>query len=249
MSSFCTTDISGQLYSWGSCISISFLQYHCVNLRIVCRWPAARLLVLHHHHQPPLLQRPALLNVLSGSRVLPSPRNFSKMHFDMYLLAIHLQVACGSTSSFCTTNISGQLYAWGKLKVSGDNIMCACPSIDSLKLRIATKMDRSLPLPQVVRCTPPTTATCGLIIPTTCRVFSLWTRTAVMAVCLCTARRMRKLRAMFGFHCRLAPILYYHESITWTIKHLVVCCRYTRVFDGLMGWTIKSIAMRHCARQ
>lgn len=34
-----------------------------------------------------------------------------------------LQVACGSTSSFCTTNISGQLYAWGKLKVSGDNIM------------------------------------------------------------------------------------------------------------------------------
>jgi hypothetical protein len=34
-----------------------------------------------------------------------------------------LQMACGSTSSFCTTSIGGQLYAWGKLKVSGDNIM------------------------------------------------------------------------------------------------------------------------------
>jgi hypothetical protein len=32
-------------------------------------------------------------------------------------------MACGSTSSFCTTSIGGQLYAWGKLKVSGDNIM------------------------------------------------------------------------------------------------------------------------------
>jgi hypothetical protein len=34
-----------------------------------------------------------------------------------------LQMACGSTSSLCTTSIGGQLYAWGKLKVSGDNIM------------------------------------------------------------------------------------------------------------------------------
>lgn len=41
--------------------------------------------------------------------------------------AADAKVAAGSTSSFCTTNIAGALYAWGKLKVSGDNTMYPRP--------------------------------------------------------------------------------------------------------------------------
>lgn len=39
------------------------------------------------------------------------------------------QLAAGALSSYCTT-IGGQLYAWGKLKVSGDNTMYPKPLME-----------------------------------------------------------------------------------------------------------------------
>ena len=38
-------------------------------------------------------------------------------------------VAAGQTSSFCTT-VGGQLFAWGKLKPSGDNLMYPVPYLE-----------------------------------------------------------------------------------------------------------------------
>ncbi len=40
------------------------------------------------------------------------------------------QVACSSTATFCTSSVSGQPYAWGKWKASGDNTMYPKPYQD-----------------------------------------------------------------------------------------------------------------------
>ena len=54
--------------------------------------------------------------------------NQMRTHQDLTTQAV-LQVAAGSTSSFCCM-VGGQLCAWGKLKVSGDNTMYPKPFTD-----------------------------------------------------------------------------------------------------------------------
>ncbi len=87
--------------------------------------PTGQLLMLSVRLQAPS-SRPLQPSLECGRSANALPLKGHRGHLPLCsLLQACPQVACGSTSSFCTTNISGQLYAWGKLKVSGDNIMCA----------------------------------------------------------------------------------------------------------------------------